>query len=281
MSLGSCQDEPAVPAENSDDITQDVKSSDDEPAPANPYEEPLKECEFVKDGALVQGTVDAGLFEKYCDGTADAAFVRTDYFLFNMDALSDGKWEQISTLRCGGGPTSPKTLVFNDGKSWEPVREHDGTMCPTYFSVALNALNRKLGKHYAAYVSRALEFNSVENVLTTNGLSLNVIAADDNGFALSYSYDYMGGRTGVGGKELEIFKYEPADRDARDVFADPAVLCFDNDRDAYDWLIVLFHDTFGDRANLNDIYAGIAIFDNPYLNLSDLEAERDSLGNKD
>ncbi len=235
-------------------------------------DEPAAEYNPVQHGSLVQGKVVPASIEPYADGRMDGTFTRRNFTLYDKKAQTGGKWVAQTELLIGYSLSVPSRFVFEDGCAWEEIMTFSSSTGPTAFGTALDAVNRKLYKKYTPLIGRKLSFDPVRNTLTVGKTSYRVMAADQKGFVLAFTSDYITSG-GNGGQYLETGSYEPA---AQVNFDGESYLRFDSETEAYDWLIDLFRDTFGEEVNLNTLYNGV-ILDNPYFNISALESERDRL----
>lgn len=239
-----------------------VTSCSDDPVPTK--------HQPVQNGQIVQGKIDFSVFSRFSSALEDATYSKTEGSLYNMDGMTDGKWEDAGIL-VGFTSVTPSSIVVRDGKIWKPIHLFSSSFGPTAFSIAINAVNKKLRKEYYAYAARPFDVNVDECTLTIDEIVYGIIEADTDNLILSFVSNYVGGRTGSG-QHLEVARYE---KTAPLTFDDGKNLGFDSVVEAYDWLIQLFRDTFGDSVNRNELYAPDIILDEPYFYLSALEAERD------
>ena len=245
-------------------------SCSDEPANVKDYEP-------VKNGQIVQGQIDFNALSRYELALEDATYTQSSYSLYNMDEWSNDKWELETDDLMGYYHSTPSNIVVLEGKVWTPLRHFSSVYGPSAFSNALNALNTKLKTEYYVYVVRPFEVDVEEYTLMINGSKYDILTAFNDNLVLSSISEYLGGRTGNGGQYLEVGFYEKTEPLALNESKD---LGFDSVTKAYDWLIGQFHETFGEKVNLNVLYSPQIILDNPYFYLSTLEAERDRIANK-
>ncbi len=242
-----------------------VTSCSDEPASVTKFNP-------VKKGEMVQGKVDFEVLSRYEAALEDATYTCVDFSLYRKDDLTAGKWELDTDEYVGFESSIPTPIVMRDGKVWNPIELFSSSTGPTAFATALSAVNTTLGKEYKVYAVRPFAVNAEDYTLTLDGRKYGILSADDTSLILSYVSKYYGGRTGNGGEDLEVGFYE---KSAPLQFNDGKDLGFDSVVEAYDWLIELFRDTFGEKVNLNDIYAPHVYLDNPDFYLERLEQERD------
>lgn len=245
-------------------------SCSDEPADVKSYEP-------VKNGQIVQGPVDLNALSRYESALEDATYTRSYYSLYRMDEWTNNRWEPETDDLIGYYPSTPSSIVVLDGKVWTPIRLSSSACGPSAFSTALGALNTKLETKYYVYVVRPFEVNVEEYTLTLNGSKYDILTAFNDNLVLSSISDYSGGRTGNGGRYLEIGFYEKTEPLSLNESND---LGFDSVTEAYNWMIEQFHENFGEKVNLNKLYYPQIILDNPHFYLSTLEAERDNVANK-
>lgn len=194
--------------------------------------------------------------------------------MYNKDGQTGGKWEWFNYKEhIGLSYATPSNIIISDGKVWEHVETFSCSEGPTRYAIALSAINRSLNKKYGAYVATDFKVDEEARTVSIGKDSYNIVAANTKGIILSYTYQYLGGRTHNGGERLEIATYELAEPFA----FDNEKLRFNTTAEAYDWLIDLFRDTFGEEVNLNKIYAGSVILDHPIFSVEDLIAERDRI----
>lgn len=245
-------------------------SCSDEPANINNFEP-------VKNGKIVQGSVDFTVLSRYESALEDATYTQSGYSLYNMDEWSNNKWELETEELIGFSCSTPSSIVVREGKVWTPMLLFSSATGPTAFSTAIHAINTKLNTKYYVYVVRPFKVDVENCTLVINRSKFDILTASNDNLVLSYISRYGGGRTGNGGKFLEVGFYEKSDPLALNESKD---LGFDSEAEAYDWLIGQFQETFGEKVNLNMLYSPEIILDNPYFYLSSLEAERDRIANK-
>lgn len=232
----------------------------------------------VKNGQLVQGSVDFEVLSRYEASLEDATYTMNKYEWYEMDELSAGKWEQLNPADfCGSSAMVPSSIVVRDGKAWEPMQMFRSSTGPTAFGTALAAVKKKLDTEYDVYIVTPFSVDTDECTLTLDGRKFKITSADSETLVLSFVSSYYGGRTGNGGHHLDIGFYE---KSAPLTFNDGKDLGFDSVGEAYDWLIELFRDTFGEEVNRNDLYAPYIYYDKPYFYLSTLEYEKEMMTRK-
>lgn len=230
---------------------------------------------FVNKGKLEIKDINLDPLSRYTTGMKNATYTRSGVAFYNKDDKTDGLWEAEEIYENPGVSVPlPQTIVVNKGKSWEPIVTSHPTGCPTYFSTALWLVNSANKTDYHVYIARDMETDAANLILKIGTENYNILQADEQTLALSQQSQYWAGRTGNGGMYLFVATYtlsEPI------TFDDGDIKEFADERDAYNWLIEQFSDTFGESANQNQYTHGQVIFNQPMIYLSDLVKERDEL----
>ena len=238
-------------------------SSSDEPENYNP----------VYNGMLLQGEVVPSAITPLTDGTKNAVLLIDEGAMYKRQEGDGSAWEYVSDTFDGRRSPLTHRLIFIDGRVWDGVPSHKATGEPTAFSLALDAVNRKLYTSYFPMAGDEARFDAVRNTLRIGSVTFTVFAADFEGLTLGFISDYVsadgaGQMLDVAHYRIDAYQIDDGERD----------LWFESTVDAYDWLIGLFSDTFGEKVNLNTLYSGV-VFDDPYFYLSRLVEERDEIMN--
>lgn len=230
---------------------------------------------FVNNGKIEIKDINLDPLSRYTTGLKNATYTRSGVALYNKDEQSGGLWEAEDIYeQLGLSVPMPRTIVVNQGKSWEPIVTSHPTGCPTYFSTALWLVNSANKTDYEVYIARNMETDAANLILKIGAKEYNILQADEQTLTLSQQSQYWVGRTGNGGMQLFVATYtlsEPI------IFDDGDIKEFADERDAYNWLIELFRDTFGESVNENLYRHGQVTFDQSMIYLSDLVKERDEL----
>lgn len=235
-------------------------------------EETSDSFEAVKKGKLRQGEVNFTTLIRLHDGLEDGVLSRIDFKMYNNDEQTGGKWEFFDhTDYVGLSPVTPGTVIISGGKVWMHVETFSCSEGPTYFAQALSAVNKTLKRNYGAYVAHNFAVDQDTKSFSIGDTQFGIVASSTNSLKLSFISDYLGGRTHKGGQHLEVSTYKLAEP----FIFDSDRLRFDSTYEAYEWLIDIFRATFGEEVNLNQIYAGLIILDQPILSIDKLIAERD------
>lgn len=229
---------------------------------------------FVHKGRIELGDVNLEPLSRYTAGLKNATYTRSGVAVYNQDDKTGGLWETVDLDDVVGlNIPMSRTIVINEGKSWEPIVSSYPTGCPTHFSTALWLVNSEKKTDYKVYIARPMDTDAENLILTIGAKEYNILQADERTLAISEQSPYWGGRTGNGGMHLFVSTYTLSEP----ITFDGNIKEFDCERDAYDWLIEQFRDTFGESVNQNLYTHGQAIFAQPMEYLSDLVKERDEL----
>jgi len=247
----------------------------DEPEPT--LQAQTEPTNFVKNGEVVQGKIDIKTLSLFSAELNDATYSLEDYALYNMDDYSNGLWEELDTHTLDGWNLPiPSTIILKEGMCWEPIRTFISNSGPTRFAIALDLIERIEQKCYNVYIKKAISTNEENLTVSIGNIEYGILFADSDRMVLSYEYPYYGGRTHNGGLEMCVAAYSLSEP----LQFEGTAMTFDTETAAYDWIIGVFRDTFGESVNCNDYYNGTIILDNPMLYLSEIIAERDSLGGR-
>lgn len=233
---------------------------------------------FVQDGGIVTGKINLDALSRHTSGLKDATYTLENFETFNMDDYTNGLWEKKDLrLYDGWEMPMPRRIAVIAGEYWEPIRTFSLSTGPTRFGIALDLIERVEHKDYSIYIKKKMATDDVDKTLTIGHRKYGILYADDEALVLSYEYPYYGGRTHNGGLEMIVTSYSLSDP----LQFEGTVMDFDSETAAYDWIIEVFRNKFGESVNRNDYYNGVAILDYPMFYLEEIIAERDLLGGRE
>lgn len=97
---------------------------------------------FVHKGRIELGDVNLEPLSRYTSGLKNATYTRSGVAVYNQDDKTGGLWETVDLDDVVGlNIPMSRTIVINEGKSWEPIVSSYPTGCPTHFSTALWLVN--------------------------------------------------------------------------------------------------------------------------------------------
>lgn len=225
---------------------------------------------FVKKGKLVAaGEIDYNILSRYTTALKEATYTLNKFEHYFQDDWTSGKWERQDQLLLGYLPVIPNEIVIKDGACWESFRPQIEHGYNEYIS-ALFALKQATGKDYNVLMKRNLAINESANEITIGDYTYGLLLADSDHLVIDLTYDYYDGRTGNGGKYLEIASYSLSEP----FVVKGEMVVVGSLREAYDWLIESFRERFGESVDVNK-YMTSAQLTEPMVYLSDLIAERD------
>lgn len=216
------------------------------------------------------GKIDPEAIEVLSRQGSVATYKMTEVKMFNKDSQSNGKWEEVDLDGlCGWQTSLPQTLLFQDGKLWRELPLFNISTGPHILYYPWAAYLKVTGQAIDLYIAPKFIYDEVGNTFSIGEYAkFDVIEFNDSKLTLSSETQYSGGRTGEGGKNLEILYYEITDPV---VLGDPDAKAFDSDKEAYRYILDCARKQFGRYIDLNEIYYPNIIFDNPIVDLDEVE----------
>ncbi len=187
---------------------------------------------------------------------------------YTMDDLTKGKWVYLGIMD-GGSLLAPESLCFSKGSLYTPLVLFKSYCGPTMFSAFLSKYCRAIGRSLSVFIRRDYDIDMSSGRMRIGAGEFDFVGMNQDGMVLTYESVYTGGRTQNGGKNLEVSHYELADIDISD---DSRILRFDSVGEAYQWLIDVCTDTFGESIDMNEGQNDV-IYDHGVINISYLEDE--------
>lgn len=226
-------------------------------------------CGGCTDGPDLKGKIDKSAIDVLSRQGSVATYERVDVQLYNKDAWSKGKWEEVDLSDyVGWSPSLPATLVFQDGQLWRELQLFF-SWGPHVLSAPWNAYLRATGNKISLYTAPKFYYDEAEQTFDVGDYAnYDVIDFTDSKLTLSATSTYYGGRTGEGGEHLEMLSYRITDPVILD---GPDVKAFATTKEAYRYILDCAREEFGRYIDLNDIYYPSVIFDDPIIDLDEIE----------
>lgn len=232
---------------------------------------------YVVNGKIVPGNINLQLLSRYSEGLTDATYTLCSTGHYYKDESTDDNWEKYGDGVDGLESFSPAIIVIQNGNCWTTMKWLYSASGPTMFSIALELID--LGKHedYYVLISKKLQIDDADKTLSIGKGKFGLLCADDNHLVLSKESKTLHYEDGnlLEGKSLQIGSFKlsapfetPTDRITK---------IFDTEEDAYDWIIALFREYFGESVDRNQFYGGRVIYTDPMFGVEDLIRERERL----
>ena len=218
----------------------------------------------------------------YHDGEIDVDFINhlsrdgsvstykcQSYKLFDKSPYKNSKdWEEVDWSDLIGHSSSLSfILCLQDGKIWEPADIFPYS-CPASISVVWNAYKRRTVKKTELYICSKFEYDENMATMKIGGYDCKVHEFTDKSLRLSLETVGWNG-AGEPWPSLEVFDYvitTPKHFDGENLIG------FDSERECYLYILEVARNLFGRYINLNEVYAGAVVFDEPIIDLDSVEA---------
>lgn len=255
-------------------IAQSLLSSCSDAPQPNDISNPDK---YVVNGKIVPGDINLQLMSRYSEGLTDATYTLCKTGWYYKKESTNGNWVKYGDGVEGLDSFRPQIIVIKDGNCWTTMASWSCALGPTMFSIALELIDRGKHEDYYVLISKKLQIDDTDKTLSIGKGKFGLLCADDNHLVLSNEETTIQRQDGnlLEGKRLQIGSFKlsapfetPTDRITK---------IFDTEEDAYDWIIALFREHFGESVDRNQFYGGRVIFTDPIFGVEDLIRERERL----
>lgn len=198
---------------------------------------------------------------------------------FFRKPAATNKWNEEDISKwCGLSASVPDMVIFNQGRVWTPVELFSLNFGPSPFALPWSAYKKVTNQpDLKLYVSIDFDYNADERSMNIAGVKYDVLKFERSEIVLSYCCHFDGGEDGKGGEHMDWYYLIPT---APVEINQEKDLGFDNELDAYAYILKCAREQFGNMINMNDIYSPYVILDNPYVDLDKLEEYLENLRNK-
>lgn len=229
---------------------------------------------------IPQGYIDSDYIQNLARNGSVATFVKTGYEVYKKEAGSQN-WEKIMPTdnpsdHCGWRSHYQSTLSFQDGRLWRPV---DLTSHPSkgtlLMDLAWRAYCKATNEKRSLYIAPLFEYDEQNKKFYIEKDVYDVLEFTEDKLVLSYDEPYWvasdDGSDGLiyGGTHREIATFQKGETVR---FNSGDIVQFDNMIDCYHYILDKAHEKFGDVIDLNQVFYPNIIYEQPYINLKDLEA---------
>ena len=201
-------------------------------------------------------------------GMKSATYKKSEYYLFDQSRSTNGNWVYVD-LRdiCGWCAIAPSTIIIQEGKSYTPFKIFDSSTGPTPLGHIWNAYLYDTKQSLQLCLARNFAINDADNTLTLGNTTFTVKGLTAGSFQLEYISSYLGGESNQGGKHKEITRYKAVSHSN----VSDNILAYDTDKELIKDVIDRVRAHFGDVVDLNVVYSGKVIFDNPDKEIYNLD----------
>lgn len=232
---------------------------------------------YVVNGKIVPGNINLQLLSRYSEGLTDATYTLCSTGHYYKDESTDDNWEKYGDGVDGLESFKPKIIVIKDGNCWTTMSSWSCALGPTMFSIALDLIDRGKHEDYYVLISKKLQIDDADKTLSIGKGKFGLLHADDNCLVLSEESKTLYYEDGnlLEGKSMDIGSFKLSAP-----FETPTgriTKIFDTEEDAYDWIIALFREYFGESVDRNQFYGGRVIYTDPMFGVEDLIRERERL----
>ncbi len=175
----------------------------------------------------------------------------------------NGEWTPIirDEIVLGGDINFEETMSFQDGKLWRPVTLFSTSYGPFPVSDVWRAYCKVNGEDKDLYVAVRFEYDEQNKILKMGDVNMQVMEFTENKLVLNYEYN-SGHNRDIGYFE----KVTPVRFDGKNT------LQFDNDYECYLYIAKKGREQFGRYINLNEVFKGLVIYDDPIVDMDIVDA---------
>lgn len=202
------------------------------------------------------------------DGETDVTYRSSDYKRFDKSEFTKDKWVDITDeLYVGWGSCTPSTIIIQDGNVYTDYEMYNPSTGPSVIGTIWNAYLYTTGKKYSLHLYQDFSINDPDNTVSIGHANYTVLGITPKSFQLEYISRYEGGKGGLGGfiKEVNTYSVDENGGLSKDA------LVYDSEKSLVKDVIARCRETFGDVVDLNKVYEGMVIYDNPELAIFNLD----------
>ena len=193
-------------------------------------------------------------------GLASATYKLSEYYVFDQSILTNGKWvyKDMSDY-VGWSLCAPSTIIIEEGKVYTTYRTFNSTVGTTLIGQIWNAYLYTTKQKLTLCIARRFEINDEDNSVFIGETPYIVQGATKDSFQLEHISQYDGGESGQGGYHKEITIHKAVSHQT----IGNNILAFESEQELVKDVINRARAIFGDVVDLNDIYKGYVIYDEP------------------
>lgn len=219
-----------------------------------------------------EATIDMAFSRSLTDGFTSATYELSEAYLFDQSILTNGNWVYVDLSDLAGHSIkAPSTIVIQDGKAHTTYSMFSSATGPTLIGSVWNALQYSKSEKKTLCLARKFE-------LVESGGKFNVIIGNEtfelqgltkDSFQLAHISKYLGGESKQGGMHKEITIHRAVSHE--DVSTN--VVEYETETELIRDVVAQAKARFGNTLDLNELYKGFVIYDNPeryIINLDDV-----------
>lgn len=184
---------------------------------------------------------------------------------------ADGSYEQVNLNDLSGFESlTPGTIIVQDGKAIAEL-ELMRSSGPDAIALPLSAYQKATGKAFKVFLSSDVSLSADNKKLSIGEYESKVLEINDGGMKLETHCDYWDPEDNYEKRDAyqvttyQTVAFTPIDFERQ-------LICSDR-KDAYRKIIALCREQFGNTINLNEVFAPEIQFDNPIIDLDELEKQ--------
>lgn len=184
---------------------------------------------------------------------------------------ADGSFEQVNLNDWDGFESlTPGTIIVQDGKAIAEL-ELMRSSGPDAIALPLSAYQKATGRAFMVFLSTDISLSADNKKLSIGEYESKVLEINDGGMKLETHCDYWDPEDNYEKRDAyqvttyQTVAFTPIDFERQ-------LLCSDR-KDAYRKIIALCREQFGNTINLNEVFAPEIQFDNPIIDLDELEKQ--------
>jgi len=216
------------------------------------------------DSPKMQGEINKSHISSLSRDGSVSTYVKIGLKVYRNYGETDADWETYDVKGLDGWMSDfDETISFQDGKVWRPV-----TMFLGYGFVPVDdvwrAYSKVTGEARELYISSRFEFDEQNNTISFNGEKYGVIEFTEKELILSHDVNLIGG-----GVEREIATFK---KGTPVHFDGSKILQFESDYECYLYIAKKGREQFGRYINLNEVFKGWVILDDPIVDMDEIDA---------
>lgn len=213
-------------------------------------------------------TIDMNTIERLSRSSENIRYTLGKGFeVYMASEQTNWEWEKLNPkYMIGMGMPLAGDLIFANGSVMTQLGMYSDAEGPFPVAILCEALYRKTKQPLNIYVGGKFEFDSTTNTFRLGYNECRALKFTDKDLVLEII------ESGIEGEDNEVkvkmilpFRGQPAES------SDMYKLCFDSEREAYQYIIDEARKELGDRFNLNDYFDGYTELDNPWVNIDDVQ----------
>lgn len=227
-----------------------------------------------------EATIDMAFSRSLSDGFTSATYELSEAYLFDQSILTNGNWNYVDlTFLDGYSVTAPATIVLQDGKAYTTYSTFSSATGPTLIGTVWDALQYSKREKKTLCLARKFELVETDgkfNVIIGKA-TFELQGLTKDSFQLAHISKYLGGESKQGGFHKEITIHRAVSHEA----VSPDVVEYETETELIKDVVAQAKARFGNTLNLNELYKGSVIFDNPERYVINLDNVLKSYGIED